>query len=196
MQLAIHDVERRLIQHRPRSCWWRPFGRQSSVALILREGSTGLEVLMIRRAEHPADPWSGQMAFPGGRRDPGDSDLLAVACRETYEEIGVDLMAKAVLLAPLSVLRARPWLWKRRPMTVSPFVFLLNQDIEVVPNYEVADVIWVPLGFIADRINRQTFDFQRQGIWYRNLPCYEWQQQRIWGMSLHMLDELVDVLSR
>lgn len=195
MQLGIDDVHRRLIEHRPRSCWWRPLGRQAAVALILRPSGNGFDVLMIRRAEHPADPWSGQMAFPGGRREAIDRDLYAATYREVQEEIGVDLRACAKPLAPLSVLRARPWRWKRRPMTVSPFVFLLQQEIDIVPNYEVADVVWVPLMFLAERNNLQTFDFQRQGRWHRNLPCYEWQGQRIWGMSLSMLDELVSVLS-
>lgn len=195
MHLPLSEVEQRLVQHRPQRCWWRPFGRQSAVALLLRESSAGLEVLMIRRAERHGDPWSGQMGFPGGRRDPQDKHLLAVAQRETAEEIGVDLHRHAELIAPLSVLRARPWRWQQRPMTVTPFVFATKNEIAAEPNYEVADVIWLPLAHIADHRNRQYFEFQRQGVTYRQLPCYEWREQRIWGMSLRMLDELVEVLS-
>jgi hypothetical protein len=80
-------------------------------------------------------------------------------------------------------------------MTVSPFVFATAESLAIEANYEVAEVLWVPLAFIADPANRQWFDFQRQGIWYRQLPCYEWRGQRIWGMSLRMLDELVAVLA-
>jgi 8-oxo-dGTP pyrophosphatase MutT (NUDIX family) len=196
MYLPLTDVQQRLARHRPQRCWWRPLGRQSAVALILRESAEGLEVLMIRRAERLGDPWSGQMGFPGGRRDAVDPHLLAVACRETLEEIGVDLHCEAQLLAALSVLRARPWRWQQRPMTVSPFVFATTAtSLQIDPNHEVAEALWLPLAFIADSANRQAFDFQRQGVWYRQLPCYEWQGQRIWGMSLRMLDELVEVLS-
>ena len=197
MQLPLIDVQQRLAQHRPQRCWWRPFGRQSAVALILRETAHGLEVLMIRRAERAGDPWSGQMGFPGGRRERYDPHLLAVACRETREEVGVDLQREAQVLAPLSVLRARPWRWRQRPMTVSPFVFATTaESLAIEANYEVAETLWVPLAFIADPANRQSFDLQRHGIWYRQLPCYEWRGQRIWGMSLRMLDELVSVLAR
>ena len=76
---------------------------EAAVALILLPTSDGdLEALFIKRAEVEGDPWSGQMAFPGGRRDPVDDDLLATAARATLEETGIDLAR-----APFS----RPWSW-------------------------------------------------------------------------------------
>ncbi|MGH7644285.1 MAG: NUDIX hydrolase, partial [Gemmatimonadales bacterium] len=68
-----------------------PEAQPAAVALALLEGSTGLELLLIKRAEREGDPWSGQIALPGGRRDPQDPDLLATALRETLEETGLDL---------------------------------------------------------------------------------------------------------
>src|SRR5574341_145553 len=64
---------------------------RAAVAVVLRDGNPAIEILFIRRAEHPDDPWSGQMAFPGGRAEPGETDLLETAIRETAEEIGIDL---------------------------------------------------------------------------------------------------------
>ncbi|HYN43940.1 MAG TPA: NUDIX domain-containing protein, partial [Thermoanaerobaculia bacterium] len=60
-----------------------PVTRKAAVAVILRDGDGGVELLFIRRAEHPRDPWSGQMGLPGGRVDPGDASPLAAALRET-----------------------------------------------------------------------------------------------------------------
>ena len=49
---------------------------RAAVAALLRPGEGGVEILFIHRAEDPRDPWSGHMAFPGGREDPGDADLM------------------------------------------------------------------------------------------------------------------------
>src|SRR4051812_23466320 len=97
-------------------------GRRAAVAIILREHEGGLEALFIRRADHPLDPWSGQMAFPGGRQDPEDADLLATALRETVEEVGIDLAAAGELLGTLDEVRAMA---RMRPMdlVIAPYVF-------------------------------------------------------------------------
>jgi hypothetical protein len=78
LQLA----ESRLGEHRPARQWLRPLMKRAAVALILqlREGELG--VLMIRRAEREGDPWSGQMAFPGGRMEPRDDNGLGGAPRD------------------------------------------------------------------------------------------------------------------
>src|SRR5690606_30206562 len=55
-----------------------------------------LELLLLRRAEHPRDPWSGHLGFPGGRVEPGEGPLEA-AVRETFEEVGVELAAEHLL---------------------------------------------------------------------------------------------------
>jgi 8-oxo-dGTP pyrophosphatase MutT (NUDIX family) len=66
---GIDAVAERLRAHRPETEASARAQRQAAVAMILREGGGGLEALFIKRAEHPLDPWSGHMAFPGGGRD-------------------------------------------------------------------------------------------------------------------------------
>src|SRR5687768_2605338 len=71
-----------------------PEARPAAVALVLRAVEMkGLELLFIRRAEYADDPWSGQVAFPGGRHESGDESLERTAIRETWEETGIDLAA-------------------------------------------------------------------------------------------------------
>src|SRR5689334_15998890 len=104
-------------------------GKRAAVAAILRQrvSSQSTELLFIRRAEHPSDPWSGHMAFPGGRRDEIDTDLIATARRETLEEIGLDLTARAQLLTRMpdvpAIARGR-----RTGLVIAPFVFALHDE--------------------------------------------------------------------
>ena len=74
---------------------------QAAVSLVLRTAAE-LEVLLIKRAESERDPWSGHMALPGGRREPGDPDLAGTAIRETAEETGVELEARGWRLGRLA----------------------------------------------------------------------------------------------
>src|SRR5260370_1267560 len=113
--------------------WVRGGGASASAATATRHARSHMapmltDVHFIRRAEHPQDPWSGQMASPGGRAAPGDADLRATAIREPREEIGVDLPAAAEPLGGLDEVRAMARL---RPMnlTITPFVFRLHESL-------------------------------------------------------------------
>ena len=97
----------------------------AAVAVLLHDGTEGLEALFIHRAERAGDTWSGQIAFPGGRREPSDSDLRVTAIRETHEEIGVDL-ASAEPLGVLDDMYPRTPVLP--PVVVRPFVFGLLND--------------------------------------------------------------------
>lgn len=174
---------------RPRRRWWRRWVKRSAVALVLCEQRGQLQVLMIKRAEREGDPWSGHMAFPGGRMDPGDGTGIRTAQRETLEELGVDLERAGHCIGRLSDLVSRPHSG-RRPMVVSPYVFRLHTPVSLHPNYEVAEAVWVPLAFLLDRSNRERMEWRR-GRLSLNLPCYFFGGRRIWGMSLAMLDELL-----
>ncbi len=126
------DDVRRALASRPSEPVTPALASRAAVALILRDGEAGIELLFIRRAEHPQDPWSGQMAFPGGRAETGDADLLATAVRETAEEIGLDLAHAAEPLGALDEVRAMA---RMRPMdlTIQPFVFRLVTPAELRP---------------------------------------------------------------
>ena len=163
--------------------------KQAAVAVVIRPN---LDVLFIRRAVHEGDPWSGHMALPGGRRDPSDPSLDAVARRETREEVGVDL-GFAMGLGRLNDL-ASPG---RTPsMVVSPFVYALDSDPQVtIEPTEVAAHYWFGLQRLVDGEGRSTFRYVHEGRTL-DLPCVDLDGQRIWGITLGIVDELVGRLQR
>jgi ADP-ribose pyrophosphatase YjhB (NUDIX family) len=165
--------------------------RHAAVAVCVRP-THDIDLLFIRRAEHPRDPWSGHMAFPGGRVEPWDPDPLGAAVRETAEEVAVQL-EPAQLIAPLDPLRA-PHRGKRAPLLVHPFVFQVDQHTTTHPNArEVQETVWIPLSFFREHAERQTMTWQYGGQTFR-LPCFEYEGRRIWGLTLRMLDQLLDLL--
>ncbi|WP_437302306.1 NUDIX hydrolase [Sorangium sp. So ce388] len=181
--------------------------RQAAVAAILRApagppgAAPGLaggqdpgeaELLLIRRAEHPRDPWSGHMALPGGRRDAADASLLDTAIRETREEVGIDLAAHGALLARLpdlpAVVRGR-----RVGMIISPFVFALRSTPELALNDEVAEALWTPLGPLARGECASTYAYTHEGN-VVHLPCLRVDERVVWGLTYRMLEQLFEVL--
>ena len=158
--------------------------KRAAVAVILRDGPGGIEVLFIRRAEQPQDPWSGQVAFPGGRAEPSDADLRATAVRETREEIGVDLLESAEVLGTLDEVRA---VARGLPMnlTIAPFVFRLRDPFEPALSMEVRSVHWLPLGDLLGTTRRSTMDYAQQGVSLQ-LPCLRVDELVIWGLTYRM----------
>jgi len=158
--------------------------RRAAVALVLCDGSAGIELLFIRRADHPEDPWSGQMAFPGGRAEPGDPDARATAIRETEEEIGVDLAREAEYLGALDEVRAMARL---RPvdLAIAPFVFRLRGERDLRPNHEVRSVHWILLDELVREERRGLMDYVYQGSTLQ-FPCLRIDDMVIWGLTYRM----------
>lgn len=181
-----------LASHRPRSVLEAPPHEKAAVAAVLRDPGSGAELLFIRRAEHPRDPWSGQMGLPGGRVDRADATPLAAALRETREEIGLDLEAAARPLGSLTEVRTH-LRDGALPRSVVPFGFALAEasaDPVFTLNHEVAEALWVPLAFLADGANRESFEHTWRGT-PLVLPCYHFGGRKIWGLTLWIVDELL-----
>ncbi|MGI9285945.1 MAG: NUDIX hydrolase [Pseudomonadales bacterium] len=181
-------------EFRPKKLPGRRYLIRAAVALILRPSDKGTQVLMMRRSEREGDPWSGHMAFPGGKKDRDDSSTFITALRETEEEIGIERPERLQAIGRLSDVLTRPHSGKR-PMVVTPFVFALHEDVQFKPNHEVAELVWIPLDYLANRAHREKMRWKHSGMEI-TLPCYFYNQQRIWGLSLTMLDELVGLLFR
>jgi 8-oxo-dGTP pyrophosphatase MutT (NUDIX family) len=170
----------------------QPAQKRAAVATILRERSHGPELLLIRRAEHPRDPWSGHMAFPGGREEPSDLDLLETAIRETQEEVSLDLRSHGQLLGRLDELPAVAR-GRRTGLTIAPFVFELTQDVELQHNHEVAEVVWTPLEPMFRGQRATTFAYEISGQ-QLSLPAHDIQGRIVWGLTYRMLESLFSLL--
>jgi 8-oxo-dGTP pyrophosphatase MutT (NUDIX family) len=188
---ALRSISEQLAGFEPSRSPDRRCRRRSAVALLVRDGGDDAQVLMIERSHRPGDPWSGHMAFPGGRLDAGDAHSFAAAKRETREEIGVDVDTHGQYLGRLSDISTH-LRTGTSAMLVTPFVFALQGEPQLSLNHEVADTLWVPLSFLADAANRQRMHWQLDGL-ALELPCYFFEGRRIWGLSLGMLDEFLAV---
>jgi 8-oxo-dGTP pyrophosphatase MutT (NUDIX family) len=165
---------------------------EAAVALVLRERvGHEPEVLFIHRAEREDDPWSGQIALPGGRRDPGEADLSATVLRETLEETGLDLRLHGELIGPLDELRPRTPVLP--PVIVRPYVAVLNAHAELVPSGEVAGHFWAPLGALFDPANTRSTRVRSRGTFWTWRDAIHYDGHVIWGLTeriLRVLQEL------
>ncbi len=167
--------------------------QRAAVAMVLRDGAAGIELLFIRRAEHPNDPWSGQIAFPGGRSEPGDADLRATAIRETREETALDLESEARFLGPLDELRAMARL---RPMNlvIAPFAFRLDAPAELRLSDEVTSVHWVELAALLQPAAHSVLSYEQPGA-PLEFPCLRVDGLVIWGLTYRMLASFAERLT-
>lgn len=164
-------------------------GPQAAVAMLLRYEERQPHVLLMRRAERPGDPWSGQISLPGGRAETVDADLRATAVRETHEEVGIALgdLAEPICRLPRRQARARGG---RLGLQVTPFVFFTHELPEAALGPEAAEAFWFPLGAAARGELADEMPYEHQGQRWR-LPAWSFAGHRVWGMTHGMLSQLL-----
>ena len=133
---------------------------RAAVAVVLCWRDDQAQVLFIERASRQGDPWSGHMAFPGGRVDPVDRDTREAAERETLEEVGLNL-AGGHYLGRLDDLEGRPEANQR--LVVSAHVYRLTDPEPLVPNHEVREAFWFPLSQLLDSERQVTYPHATYG---------------------------------
>jgi 8-oxo-dGTP pyrophosphatase MutT (NUDIX family) len=172
--------------------------RRAAVALVLREGLEGPEMLVIKRSEAEHDHWSGHLALPGGRVEPEDENLLATAARETFEEVGIDLGAGGEAVARLGTV------WPQSPyaprVSVTPFVFVAPEAYHAVAgskglllSEEVAAAFWVPVRELKRGGRSAVFRMAFAGV-EREWPAYPSQHGPIWGITERILTEFLSLI--
>lgn len=192
MTATLQEARIKLRDYRPVEIPYEHGMIAAAVAVILLEGDEGIEVLFIHRAVRAGDTWSGQTAFPGGRREPTDVDLRATAIRETLEEVGVDL-SNAEQLGVLDDLYPRTPVLP--PVVVRPFVFALTARPTIVFSGEVQDTFWVSFRALKAPGVLGEIVIDHPGIPRRVLPAYTLGNHIIWGMSERILTPLISLVS-
>jgi 8-oxo-dGTP pyrophosphatase MutT (NUDIX family) len=169
-----------------------PSARRAAVAILIRlVESSEPEILFIQRAIYEGDPWSGQIAFPGGREEDGDGTLADTAIRETFEETAIDLRECADLVGVLDDLHPRS---ERLPaVVVRPFVFLVAECPETLLSSEVADCFWVPLSSVLDRSVWRDATVRAGGTEMSRFAFHH-RGFVIWGMTERILSGMLALL--
>ncbi|MGD0477750.1 MAG: CoA pyrophosphatase [Nitrososphaerales archaeon] len=158
--------------------------RRASVAVALKDPESP-SVLLIKRADREGDPWSGQVAFPGGKAQEGDSTLKDTAMRETREEVGIDLGQDAEFLGYFTPFRTHTG-----TLDVFPAVFLLEKEVEMHPNEEVSSYRWVKLGELMAGQARSSYRVDVSGR-TREMPALLVGNYAVWGLTHRIISSLL-----
>jgi 8-oxo-dGTP pyrophosphatase MutT (NUDIX family) len=162
---------------------------EAGVAIVVRAAEP-LEVLFIRRTDRPGDPWSGHVAFPGGRRSVEDTDIRATALRETEEETGLAVARVGRVIGRLDDLATSHRLPR---VVISPFVVAIPPSIEAQPDpREVLTAAWVPMPALRDAGAVSELFIERDGGRLR-FPSLIWQDYVIWGLTHRILGQFLEV---
>lgn len=185
-------IRERLVRYRKRLVD-DPVVQRAAVALILRDGRDGAELLAIHRSEREGDPWSGHIAFPGGRCQPEDPDLYATASRETFEEVGIDLRRVGEPIGQLDDLQA-VGRGRRLDLVISPYVCRLTAPVTPVLNpHEVQTALWVPLTALHLPDAKVTHRYELDGLVTRH-EAFLYEDYIIWGLTYRILRQFLDLI--
>lgn len=167
---------------------------RAAVAVLLRPGDEGLELLLIRRAERAGDPWSGHVALPGGREQAEDAHPAGTAARETREEVGIDVADGGRLLGALEAVWPQS---ARAPrIVVRPFVFAVPAEAAVVANEEVDAAVWVPVDELRHPGAVTEYLFEMEGIEPMRFPAFGTRGYVVWGLTHRILTTFLDAYAR
>lgn len=159
-------------------------GASAAVAVVFSAGEHGTELLFIQRASKDTDPWSGHMAFPGGRTEPADRDSFDTAQRETLEEVGLDLTGVTRLGSLDDLVSARDI------QAVHALAYWLDGERPTLQaNYEVADIVWVPLSLLGDPDRHIDYHYRDMAQTWPGIQLDE-RTQVVWGLTLRFLDDI------
>ncbi len=168
---------------------------QAAVAVVLRERLGTTEVLLIERALRDGDPWSGHMAFPGGRIEPGDSSTRSAASRETLEEVGVAL-AEAEYLGRVADRVGNPRIQSRLIISAHAF-HLQDEQPFVLEESEVQSAFWFPLAEMHSAERLIDYEVpQMPKVRFPGILVGEPGRHIVWGLTYGFLEDFFVALDK
>ena len=193
VDLSLEKVRQVMKAHRPAVVGDDDKPRAAVACLIgdapadVATAAPPIRILFIERATRDDDPWSGHIAFPGGKMEPSETDPRLTAERETLEEIGLELDAAEYLgrLDDISTATI--------PVLVSAFVYGLAGPVLLSPNYEVDAAFWFPAADLVDP-GRQT-EFILKGE--RAFPAIDLMgpgRPLLWGVTYRFVTRFLQLL--
>ena len=156
----------------------------AAVVVLLRATDQDFQVLFAKRAEKSGDPWSGQTALPGGKRNPEDRNLKETAVRETLEETRINLLEGCRFLGAMEPVRSI----QKPEMQILPFVVLLEKEQAIKLNEELTEYFWTPLKELAEHKGTVKFSFGEY-------PAYIIENYVIWGLTYRIMQNLLSLVS-
>ena len=192
-KLSLREFKNALAQHTPQRPTSHALARQAAVAIIIRSNNEFMEAVFILRSVRKGDPWSGDMAFPGGHKDNVDLSLRETAERETFEEIGLTLSHSSCFLGELDTIELNRR--QSEDILVTPFVYsLLDKDCVLHKSHEVAEILWGSLDHMIVGTSLVNKKVKRNGT-LQYFPGYTLDKQIIWGLTFRMLQQLFSLIS-
>lgn len=183
--MVWQEIEQHLKHYQPNPQNFPNTLKEAAVLIPILKKDKPEIVLTLRSNE--LSTHQGEVAFPGGKRDASDKDLLQTALRETYEEI-------ALVPDNVKIVGSLQSLVSKHCLMVKPYVGLVNDLFTYRVNAdEIAHVFTVPLDFFKTPPHTFTHRIDCFGMhWY--VPCYQYQQFKIWGLTASIIVELVNLL--
>jgi 8-oxo-dGTP pyrophosphatase MutT (NUDIX family) len=165
----------------------RENARQAAVvAIIIKTNNEPSKLVLIKRNEYDGHH-SGQMAFPGGKKDQSDLSLKHTALRELEEEIGIQLNESQLIeLKPHWVHVSNYW--------IQPYYVVLNKNLDYhINKREINRIFEIPVAFFKKKesLDYHELEFMKEKI---VAPRYYYESEEIWGATAVMLYQLINLI--
>ena len=156
----------------------------ASVLIVIFDSEP--KILMTKKSTH-LKIHAGEIAFPGGKLDEGDKDLLYTSLRETKEELDLDITKQQIIgqLQPVTTLNSG--------FTITPFIALVDELPKLKDNFEVESILYIPLVPFLKTL-KDDLDPYHKSI--QEMYTFTYENNLVWGASARMLKQIVDIFSK